>query len=90
MGDNYRNRGGRARRLIDLQRWDNRTVVGWLEDDFHHFGVTVMHQEGHVVDVAVAAPRHPYSTCPGSASALRRMATSFKRSSAPWTCSHGG
>jgi hypothetical protein len=73
MMEEYRNRGGRARRLIDLRRWDEQTAVGWLEDDFHHFGVTVVHQKGRVVDVAMAAPRYPYSTCPGSALALRRL-----------------
>src|ERR1700722_3336490 len=73
MMEKYRNRGGRARRLIDLRRWDEQTAVGWLEDDFHHFGVTVVHQKGRVVDVAMAASRYPYSTCPGSALALRRL-----------------
>jgi Protein of unknown function (DUF2889) len=51
------------RRLIDLQRWDEHTVVGWVEDDFHHFGVTIEHADGHVRAVRVATVRYPWATC---------------------------
>lgn len=54
---------GRLRRLIDLRRWDEHTVVGWVEDDFHHFGVTIEHAEGHVRAVRVATLRYPWATC---------------------------
>ena len=58
--------GGRFRRLIDLARRDEGKVVGWLEDDVHHFGVTLIHDQEKVVDVAAATVRFPYTTC-GSA-----------------------
>lgn len=54
---------GRLRRLIDLQRWDENTVVGWVEDDFHHFGVTIEHADGRVRAVRVATVRYPWATC---------------------------
>ena len=74
MGDSYPRMGGRARRLIDLRREDAHAVVGWLEDDFHHFGVTVEHDDdGIITDVRAAAPRFPYSTCPAAALALKGM-----------------
>ncbi len=57
---------GRFRRLIDLARRDDQTVVGWLEDDVHHFGITLRHDDRHVSDVAVAAVRFPYTTCGGA------------------------
>ncbi len=69
----YPRRGGRLRRLIDLTRRDERTVVGWLEDDFHHFGVTIVHDASHVVNVAMAAPRRPYTTCAGAGLPLRAL-----------------
>jgi hypothetical protein len=65
--DEYPRQGGRARRLIDLRRWDEHTVVGWLEDDFHHFGVSVLHKDDRVVEVRTVARRYPYSTCGGAA-----------------------
>lgn len=54
---------GRLRRLIDLQRWDESSVVGWVEDDFHHFGVTIEHAEGRVRAVRVVTERYPWATC---------------------------
>jgi hypothetical protein len=57
---------GLFRRLIDLARRDERTVVGWLEDDVHHFGITIRHDDHEVRDVAVAAVRFPYTTCGGA------------------------
>ncbi|MDY0012577.1 MAG: DUF2889 domain-containing protein [Rhodocyclaceae bacterium] len=57
---------GVYRRLIDLKAWDDSTVVGWLEDDFHHFGMTLVHDGVRITDLRVAEPRHPWSACPGA------------------------
>jgi hypothetical protein len=64
---------GIFRRQIDLRAWDGHTVVGWLEDEFHHFGVTLIHDGGHIRDVRVATPRHPWSTCAGAGVPLRAL-----------------
>jgi hypothetical protein len=73
MGDVYPRTGGCARRLIDLRCDDAHHAVAWLEDDFHHFGVTVQHDGGVITDVRAAAPRFPYSTCPAAGLALKGM-----------------
>jgi len=45
-------------------------VSAWLEDDFHHFGVELVH-DGHTVQsVATHAPRYPWSTCPAAGTLL--------------------
>jgi len=62
---------GCFRRLIDLKAWDERTVVGWLEDDHHHFGITLIHDRAVVTDVRTAALRHPWVTCPSAGEPLR-------------------
>jgi hypothetical protein len=61
------------RRLVDLRREDNETAVGWMEDDFHHFGVTVKHRDGIITDVRMVAARHPWTACPGAAEPLRAL-----------------
>lgn len=64
---------GTFRRQIDLKAWDKYTVVGWLEDEFHHFGVTLIHDGTHILDLRIAAPRHPWTTCPGAERPLRAL-----------------
>lgn len=64
---------GTFRRLIDLNTWDANTVVGWLEDDYHHFGITLVHDGIHITDVRVAEPRHPWTACPGAAAPLAEL-----------------
>jgi hypothetical protein len=64
---------GIFRRQIDLRAWDEHTVVGWLEDEFHHFGVTLTHDGGRIRDLRVATPRHPWSTCAGAGVPLRAL-----------------
>lgn len=64
---------GTFHRQIDLQAWDAHTVVGWLEDEFHHFGVTLIHDGTHIRDLRIAAPRHPWSTCIGADLPLRAL-----------------
>lgn len=64
---------GCFRRLIDLSRRDEQTVVGWMEDEVHHFGVTLIHDGERVVDAAMAAVRFPYTTCGGSGLPFRKL-----------------
>ena len=64
---------GIFRRQIDLRRRGERTVVGWLEDEFHHFGIALVHDGECVRDVRAAAPRYPWTTCPGAAAPLRAL-----------------
>jgi hypothetical protein len=49
-------------------------VVCDLEDDFHHFVVTVRHDGTSLVDVDCTSLRWPWSTCPGAAASLRALA----------------
>lgn len=64
---------GIFRRQIDLRIWDEHTVVGWLEDEFHHFGITLVHDGEHIRDVRIAAPRPPWTTCSGAGEPLRQL-----------------
>lgn len=73
MGDAYPRMGGRLRRLIDLRTEPDGAAVGWLEDDFHHFGVTIEHTDGIITDVRATASRAPFTTCPAAASGLKGM-----------------
>jgi hypothetical protein len=70
MGDTYPRLGGVARRLIDLRVHDAGHCVGWLEDDFHHFGVTIAHDSATITKVSVRSVRYPYSACPMADRAL--------------------
>lgn len=58
------------RRLIRLVRLDATTVWGGLEDDFHHFEVTLRHDGTHVTEVALDARRWPWATCPDAGANL--------------------
>lgn len=63
MVDDAQGRGGRLRRLIDLDPRGSDQVVAWVEDDFHHFGLTI-HHDGHTItDVSGIAERAPWTTC---------------------------
>src|SRR5690554_4658629 len=64
---------GRMRRLIDLRCDDAHTAVGWLEDDFHHFGVTIKHDGNRVTGARMTAERYPWETCPGAAHPLKAI-----------------
>ena len=44
-----------------------------LEDDFHHFRVTVRHEVEQVVHIQGQALRHPYSLCPGALGQLPQL-----------------
>jgi hypothetical protein len=62
------------RRRILVRATAPREVVADLEDDFHHFRVTLRH-DGHVVEsVEAESIRWPWSTCPAAAAPLRALA----------------
>lgn len=69
----FKQRGGIGHRMIDLRIVDEQTAVGWLEDDFHHFGVTFVHDGAKITTVRMAAPRTPWITCPGAAQPLQEL-----------------
>lgn len=61
------------RRLIDLKAHPGNKVVAWMEDDNHHFGVTITHDGKIVTDVESEMIRFPFSSCPGSRLPLREL-----------------
>ncbi len=61
-----------ARRAIDLRASGN-SVVAWLEDDFHHFGIAMHHDGDKVVAVEGQAARFPRDTCPGAVGILQEV-----------------
>ena len=65
-------RGGCARRAIDLRSRGDR-VVAWLEDDFHHFGVELRHDGQRVLAVEGHAGRFPRDSCPGALGILQEL-----------------
>ncbi len=73
MANGFPRIGGRLRRLIDLRHESPNFVVAWMEDDFHHFGVSLEHRSGIVTDIRMAAPRSPWVTCPGAVEPLREL-----------------
>lgn len=64
---------GTFRRLIDLRAWDRNTVVGWLEDDHHHFGMTLVHDGALIQDVRIASTRHPWTTCQSAGEPMQNL-----------------
>lgn len=64
---------GSYRRRIRLVATDPRVVEGGLEDDFHHFEVTLRHDGRHVTRVEGRARRAPWSTCAEAVHVLREM-----------------
>lgn len=61
------------RRRILVRAVDERTVVSELEDDFHHFVVTLRHDGGRVVSVHNESHRWPWATCPAAGAHLDRL-----------------
>jgi hypothetical protein len=68
-----------------------------LEDDFHHFVVTLRHDGERVVDVTNESYRWPWATCPGAAEHLRllvgaplssRFTDAARHASAQRNCTH--
>jgi hypothetical protein len=61
------------RRRIVVSTVEPGVVVSDLEDDFHHFVVTLRHDGERVVAVDCDSRRWPWSTCPGAAESLRAL-----------------
>ena len=61
------------RRRIRLVRLDATTVWGGLEDDFHHFEVTLTHDDHQVKQIAMDALRWPWATCPDAGANLQLL-----------------
>jgi hypothetical protein len=61
-------RGYRRRVRIEPQPLK---ASAWLEDDFHHFGVDLIHDGKVVTEVVTHAPRFPWSTCPAAGAHLQ-------------------
>jgi hypothetical protein len=49
-------------------------VSAWVEDDYHHMGVTLYHDGETITRVAADMVRAPWSTCPG---AVEQLAGTF-------------
>jgi hypothetical protein len=62
---------GAYRRRIRTVTVDQGVVEGGLEDDFHHFEVTLRHDGERVTHVEARSRRWPWSTCPAAAAHLR-------------------
>lgn len=60
------------RRRIRLTSTPGRVAAG-LEDDFHHFRVTIDHDGARVTAVAGEGVRYPWSTCPLAAAELEGL-----------------
>ena len=61
------------RRRIRLVRLDAETVWGGLEDDFHHFEVSLTHDAARVTAISMEAFRWPWATCPDAGAALELL-----------------
>jgi len=67
---------GRFRRRIIIQHralGQGGEARAALEDDFHHFRVTVRHEVEQVVHIQGQTLRHPYSLCPGALGQLPQL-----------------
>src|SRR5262249_13195078 len=62
------------RRRIRVETTAPGTVVAALEDDFHHFIVTLRHDGSVVGGVTCVARRWPWTTCPDAAASLHALA----------------
>lgn len=62
------------RRRIRCTTIEPGVVVAQLEDDFHHFVVTLRHDRSQVVACEAESRRWPWSTCPDAAAPLRALA----------------
>ena len=65
--------GSYRRRIRMTASPDHAAVTAELEDDFHHFRVTVAHDGARVTGVVGAGVRFPWSTCPFAAERLEPL-----------------
>jgi hypothetical protein len=61
------------RRRIRIETVEAGVVISELEDDFHHFVVTLHHDDARVRAVTCESRRWPWSTCPDAAQGLRAL-----------------
>jgi hypothetical protein len=61
------------RRCIVVRELEPGVVECDLEDDFHHFVVTLRHTTERVVGVEMSARRWPWATCPAAGGALQSL-----------------
>jgi len=86
------------RRIVVREPDDSPGVsIADLEDDFHHFVVTVRHDGHAVTDVTAESFRWPWATCPSAGESLRQLIgmplaprfTETGRYADPhWNCTH--
>src|SRR5438067_1753455 len=62
------------RRRIAITATEPGTAISVLEDDFHHFVITLRHDGEHVESVDAESERWPWATCPSAAEPLRKLA----------------
>jgi hypothetical protein len=62
------------RRRIRIATIEPGVVVAALEDDFHHFEVTLRHDGSTVLSCDAVSYRWPWTTCPDAAEPLRALA----------------
>jgi hypothetical protein len=62
------------RRRIRLSAVGPGVVVSDLQDDFHHFVITLRHDGERIESVEAVSERWPWSTCPAAAIPLRKLA----------------
>jgi hypothetical protein len=71
-----------------------RAVSAWVEDDYHHMGVTLHHDGTTIVRVEAEIVRAPWSTCPGAVAQLAEtftgeaLETAAARRDKPLNCTH--
>lgn len=69
-------------------------VSAWVEDDYHHMGVTLRHDGEIIVAVEADMVRAPWSTCPGAVQQLGATFTGVRlddmaaRGEKPLNCTH--
>lgn len=63
---------GCYRRAIRIRAADGQAVAE-IEDDYHHFVVTIRHASGQVTDARGHAVRYPWSQCPMAGAALAEL-----------------
>ncbi len=88
---------GPYRRRIRMVTASPGVVEGGLEDDFHHFEVTLRHERGIVTGVEARSRRWPWSTCPAAGVQLHALegmelstrCTAVAKVTDPrWNCTH--
>jgi hypothetical protein len=88
---------GPYRRRVRVRRLGPTTVEAALEDDFHHFGVTLGHDGARVTAVRARSVRWPWRTCPDAGArldalvgmALSPRCTAVAAVTDPrWQCTH--